>query len=175
MIDDKQKEILEFVKANSSCSSKEIHSGLYSVISYATVKRALTKLISDNLIISQGKGRGTKYTICPAYELFYPINVNQYFEQEIDERDIKDSFNFSLIPKVLSKVDPFSEYELKYLDDLQSKFTKNVSELSELEYSKELERLSIDLSWKSSQIEGNTYSLLETERLLKEENQKMMQ
>src|SRR5699024_211601 len=35
-------------------------------------------------------------------------------------------------------------------------------------YSKELERLAIDLSWKSSQIEGNTYSLLETERLLKE-------
>ena len=33
---------------------------------------------------------------------------------------------------------------------------------------KELERLAVDLSWKSSQIEGNTYSLLETERLLKE-------
>ncbi len=33
---------------------------------------------------------------------------------------------------------------------------------------KEFERLAIDLSWKSSQIEGNTYSLLETERLLKE-------
>jgi len=31
-----------------------------------------------------------------------------------------------------------------------------------------LERLAIDLSWKSSQIEGNTYSLLETERLLKD-------
>src|SRR5690606_6144682 len=33
---------------------------------------------------------------------------------------------------------------------------------------KEFERLAIDLSWKSSQIEGNTYSLLETEKLLKE-------
>jgi Fic family protein len=31
-----------------------------------------------------------------------------------------------------------------------------------------MERLAIDLSWKSSQIEGNTYTLLETERLLKE-------
>ena len=31
-----------------------------------------------------------------------------------------------------------------------------------------MERLGIDLSWKSSQIEGNTYSLLETEKLLKE-------
>ena len=40
--------------------------------------------------------------------------------------------------------------------------------LSKAAYGKEMERLSIDLSWKSSQIEGNTYSLLETERLLKE-------
>ena len=40
--------------------------------------------------------------------------------------------------------------------------------LSKTAYAKEMERLSIDLSWKSSQIEGNTYSLLETERLLKE-------
>ena len=40
--------------------------------------------------------------------------------------------------------------------------------LSDIEYRKEMERLGVDLSWKSSQIEGNTYSLLETERLLKE-------
>ena len=31
-----------------------------------------------------------------------------------------------------------------------------------------MDRLAIDLSWKSSQIEGNTYSLLETEQLLRE-------
>jgi Fic family protein len=35
---------------------------------------------------------------------------------------------------------------------------------------KEIERLNIDFSWKSSKIEGNTYSLLETEQLIK--NQK---
>ena len=40
--------------------------------------------------------------------------------------------------------------------------------MTELEYRKEMERLGVDLSWKSSQIEGNTYSLLETERLLKD-------
>lgn len=44
----------------------------------------------------------------------------------------------------------------------------HLEELSETDYKKEMERLGVDLSWKSSQIEGNTYSLLETERLLKE-------
>lgn len=34
-----------------------------------------------------------------------------------------------------------------------------------------MERLTIELSWKSSQIEGNTYSLLETERLFKEKEE----
>ena len=115
MIDYKKKDILEFVKENPSCSSKEIHEGLSSTISYATVKRVLTKLIVDNLIVSKGKGRGRKYVISPAYELFYPIDVSQYFEQEIDERKIKDSFNFSLMPKVLNKVDLFTEEEIKYM------------------------------------------------------------
>jgi Fic family protein len=39
--------------------------------------------------------------------------------------------------------------------------------LSEAILQKEIERITIELSWKSSAIEGNTYSLLETENLLK--------
>lgn len=54
------------------------------------------------------------------------------------------------------------------MNELQSRYRENIAELSDSEYKKELERLAIDLSWKSSQMEGNTYSLLETERLLKE-------
>lgn len=168
MVDDKKKIILEFIKENPSLSSKEIHGGLEFEIGYATVKRILTKLISDNLILPEGKGKARKYIISPSYELFYPIDVKLYFGKEIDDRDIKDSFNLTLITDVLSKVNLFTEVELQYLTNLQNKFKENVSELTESEYKKELERLAIDLSWKSSQIEGNTYSLLETERLLKE-------
>ena len=62
----------------------------------------------------------------------------------------------------------FTESELDRLKMLQNEYRKNISELSEAAYKKELERLAIDLSWKSSQIEGNTYTLLETERLIKE-------
>ncbi len=57
---------------------------------------------------------------------------------------------------------------MEKLESFQNLFRKNISLLTETEYKKELERLAIDLSWKSSQIEGNTYTLLETERLLKE-------
>lgn len=168
MLDNRSKKVLEFVKKNPSFSSKEIHDGLAPDIAYATVKRILGKLISDNLITPVGEGKARKYIIAPAYELFYPINFEEYFKKEIDEREISDSFNLSLITGVLSKVNLFTEEELKHLNDLQKKYKENISKLSSAEFAKELERLAIDLSWKSSQIEGNTYSLLETERLLKE-------
>ena len=168
MSQDKTKNILEFISETPSLSSKEIHIGLNSDIAYATVKRILTKLISDNLIIAEGKGRGTKYSIAIAYQLFYPTDINHYFEKEIDDRKIKQQFNLLLMKNDLKNVSLFTTNEIQHLTHLQNKFKENSSKLSELDYKKELERLAIDLSWKSSQIEGNTYSLLETERLLKE-------
>jgi Fic family protein len=165
---DTSKNILDFIKAKPSLSSKEIHDGLKPEVGYATVKRILAKLISENLVLPIGKGRGTKYVIDPAFELLYPIDVVEYFGKEIDERQIKDSFNLLLIKDVLRKIELFTAEEHLQLSTLQKKYKENIAELSDLEYKKELERLAIDLSWKSSQIEGNTYSLLETERLLKD-------
>lgn len=160
--------ILDFIKLNSLSSSKEIHDGLGIDFGYATIKRAIQNLIAENLIITSGKGKGTKYEISKAYEVIRPINVEEYFLKEIDERKIKEQYNHSLIREVLSNTNLFTDEELKQLSDLQNKYKENISRLSESEYKRELERLAIDLSWKSSQIEGNTYSLLETERLLKE-------
>lgn len=86
-----------------------------------------------------------------------------------DEKSkVQTSFNFELIREQLPDVNLFTEDERMHLAELQSEFRSHVDEMSENEYYKEMERLGIDLSWKSSQIEGNTYSLLETERLLRE-------
>ncbi len=102
------------------------------------------------------------------FGVIQPIDIDKYYEKEIDERKINKGFNFPIINKVLSKHSVFTVSELLKLNELQSAFQTNISQLSESEYKKEFERLAIDLSWKSSQIEGNTYSLLETEKLLKE-------
>jgi Fic family protein len=168
MIDSKNNEILQFIKENPLHSSKEIYQSLELKISYATLKRVLAKLLSKNLIAVKGKGKGTKYQISLSYELLAPINLETYFEKEIDERKIKSGFNLSLIQVILTKAELFTEEEKGHLENLQNVYKKNISTLSPSAYKKELERLAIDLSWKSSQIEGNTYSLLETERLLKE-------
>lgn len=168
MIDNRHQQILDFIKKNRECSSKEIFENVELSVSYATLKRMLTNLISNNYIATKGQGKGTKYITSPTFEVIQPIDIEQYYEKEIDEREIKEGFNFSIITEVLAKHSVFTESELFRLNKLQNTFKKNISQLTETEYRKEFERLTIDLSWKSSQIEGNTYSLLETERLLKE-------
>ncbi len=160
--------IIEYLKKNPNSSSKEIFEGIGKQKSLATIKRILTKLIQEHLVVSSGKGKSTRYNLSPEYKLFEQVDIEKYYEKEIDEREIIEHFNFSIISEVLPKTNLFTENELMKLNELQEIFTKNISELSELEFKKELERLAIDLSWKSSQIEGNTYSLLETEKLLKE-------
>ena len=97
-----------------------------------------------------------------------PLNLDTYFAKDIDERVVQKGFNFDLINEQLPKVSLFSDDELARLNDAQAEFCKHFSEMTEGEQRKEFERLGIDFSWKSSQIEGNTYSLLETERLLRE-------
>ena len=160
--------ILNFVKEYPNCSSNEIMHGINENKSLSTIKRTISKLILEKLIFSIGKGKATRYRLSPFYTIFEEIENNKYYEKEIDEIDINENFNFSLITEILPNVNIFSNKEIEKLTILQEKYIQNISELSEFEYTKELERLAIDLSWKSSQIEGNTYSLLETERLLKE-------
>ncbi len=134
-------------------------------MSLATVKRVISELSSNFYIYAEGKARATRYYASP---LFAPIDLDEYYSKEVDERKVLTGYNFDLIPNVLSRVELFTGKELEELDMLQEQFAKNFALLSERQRHSEMERLGIDLSWKSSQIEGNTYSLLETERLLKE-------
>ena len=160
--------LLDYIHANPSSSSKAIHDGADLDVGYATIKRLLSQLVAEGQISTTGQGRGTRYVPSAYSELFAPVDLDDYFAKEIDERDVKLSFNMALLTEVLPQVDIFSKDELQTLEQLQQRYTHNIGQLSDAQYHSELERLAIDLSWKSSQIEGNTYSLLETERLLKE-------
>jgi Fic family protein len=163
-------QILEFIRANPRCSSKEIYEGIGSEPGYATVKRSIQQLLEEKLIKLSGKGKGTKYETSPGYDFIRTINVDRYFQQEIDDRRIQSSFNHLLISELIPSSFLFTDEEVHTLTSLQNQYKEKSSKLTPNEYKKELERLAIDLSWKSSQIEGNTYSLLETETLLKDKH-----
>jgi Fic family protein len=138
-------------------------------VGYATTKRMLAKLVALNHVLVQGRGRATTYTLSPSFALTRPFDVDAYFEREIDDRTILQRFNLDLMTKQLPDIRLFTDQEMERLEALHATFRKKVSGLSPYQYEAEMERLAIDLSWKSSQIEGNTYSLLETERLLRDQ------
>jgi hypothetical protein len=165
---DLEKAMLDYIHKHPNSSSREIHEGLGNIVAFATVKRTINVLLEKNLVASTGRGKSTRYALSKAFDILVPIDIETYFEKEIDEREIKEAFNFNLIKETLNNVLIFTEEEIEKLSTLQNQFSDNIAKLSVTEFNKEFERLAIDLSWKSSQIEGNTYSLLETERLLKE-------
>ncbi len=166
-MDKREQQIIDFIKKKKGCSSKEIFENVAASFSYPTLKRVLADLKAKKFLLTKGQGKGTKYLLSPAYDILAPVDIEKYYQKEVDERQIIESFNPKIV-QILGRYTVFTQAELEKLESLQKKHLNNISDLAPNEYQKELERLAIDLSWKSSQIEGNTYSLLETERLLKE-------
>lgn len=161
-------EILQFLHYHPLANRTEIMAGLTKAPSDSTMKRLLSAAVKEGNIETVGRGPATKYKLTPQAHVTMPWDLATYFDKDIDEREVQESFNFDLIRDVLPKVEIFTKEELEVLNAAQMEFEKNTEGMTELEYRKEMERLGVDLSWKSSQIEGNTYSLLETERLLKD-------
>lgn len=165
---DISREILQFLHYHPLSSRDEIARGTSFDGSDATLKRLIAAAVKDGDVTVEGKARSTRYRLSNQAHLLMPINLDTYFALDADDRQVQTSFNFELIREQLPSVTLFTEEEKTHLDALQTEFRQHVSEMTGNEYRKEMERLGIDLSWKSSQIEGNTYSLLETERLLRE-------
>ena len=163
-----QVEILQFLHYNPSSSRVEIAAGLTDAPNERTLKRIIADLVQKADVQVEGKGKATRYSLSAQAHLMMPLDTDTYFIKDVDEREVQESFNFQLIRDVLPNVTLFTSEEMARLESSHKTFLANMETLSELEYRKEMERLGVDLSWKSSQIEGNTYSLLETERLLKE-------
>lgn len=122
--------------------------------------------INRNKIIKQNNGRSASYQeniSNPALEF---IDIERYFQKEVDQREVRyDRHNFEIY-KYLK--DLFTKEETQELTSLNEEYQTRIKKLPPAIIKREFERLTIDLSWKSSQIEGNTYSLLDTEALIKD-------
>lgn len=163
-----EQEILQILHYHPRSSRVEMAALLENAPQERTLKRLIAVLVERGDIVTSGKGPSTRYSLSAQAQLTMPINLETYFANDIDDRVVQDGFNFELLRDVLPHVVLFTDEELLALNEAQQTYRSHVEEMSPLEYSKEIARLGVDLSWKSSQIEGNTYSLLETERLLNE-------
>lgn len=165
---DTKREILQFLHYHPASTRDEIRQGISFMGSDATLKRLISNAVASGGVVVSGKARATRYSLSHQAFITMPLDLDTYFAVEEDKRVIQSTFSFELIRDILPLVTLFSEDELAHLNALQDEFRQHLSQMTDNEYRQEMERLGIDLSWKSSQIEGNTYSLLETERLLRE-------
>jgi len=161
-------EILQILHFHPEASRKDIAALLTQKPGDSTLKRIIAGEIKKGNVIVKGKGPATRYNLSPQAWVTMPLDIDTYFLKDMDERTVQTGFNFELINNILPSVELFTTDEHERLNAAQATFRKHITEMTPLEYRKEIERLGVDLSWKSSQIEGNTYSLLETERLLRE-------
>jgi len=140
-----------------------------------TLQRRLARLEKAGRILIAGVGRATRYLPIVSEEKSNKANGGIFLS--IDAKEVKNR-----ISQPLSARPPVS-YQRKFIDSYQPDVTwylpaairnhlmdkgRRVSiDYAAGTYIRQiLDRLLIDLSWASSRLEGNTYSLLETERLI---------
>lgn len=160
--------ILRLFEASQKLNNKAILKELrvhFGEISRLTLIRDMNGLVQKKLVRRVGKGRNTTYELAvPRFLLPFPPDA--YFGEETDRRVIRaDRINFSSVHE-WNRL--FSSLELEKIDALTKAFQERLDQYKKNAIQKEFERITIEFSWRSSHIEGNTYSLLDTERLLKE-------
>lgn len=169
MYSKRQDSILNFIKEMKLASREDIEKHLLReeiTFSKVTILRDLDLMISDGIIEKSGKAKATKYSLSARSKLLTDIDVEEYFRKSQDERIPGTiGFNFDIFSNLHNLLTAKEKEELDSLNDI---YHKEQSNLSETLLRKEYERLTVEFSWKSSQLEGNTYTLLDTERLLKE-------
>ena len=165
----RQYRILQFIQTQESTSNAGIRAYFIQVsvpISRITLIRELDILVHTKSIQKYGAGRNVRYKLTEETPLLRVIDPEFYFKTESDQRTILKTFNFDIFTSFSAPI--FTESEQQKLTALTLAYQKNQASMPPYLIQKETQRLTIELSWKSSQIEGNTYSLLDTEALVKE-------
>lgn len=165
----RQLKTLNFIQEHQSAKRADIElyiSSMEDKNSKITILRDLKVLLEKKLIKKIGKARSITYFPVNYNDLLKKYNIEEYFKIEPDSRIIKYSqFNFGVFSQLQNILSVNELTEIKKNNNI---FIQKTQQLTPVVLKKEFERLMIELSWKSSQIEGNTYSLLDTEILIKE-------
>lgn len=156
--------IISVFSKGATLSSSEVATLTLHKQSLVTIKRQLSVLTRLGYLEQSGAGRSVKYTLTKKGWLLKPIDMQEYLKQEPDHR-LKDShFQFAVLKPPY--IELFTADELTKLETATKTYHSNATLNDPAARRKELIRFIVEFSWKTSQIEGNTYDLISTERLL---------
>lgn len=165
-------------------SAQQIHAELESV-PLRTLQYWLKRMVSEKRVVQEGATRSTRYRL-PNHSYGFSSNQNNHQVKEPDEvtsilskeaKSVQDYVRQPLTKrkKVGYQHDFLNSYRSnvsRYLSASESAHLHTIGQSTTVEQAagtharQILNRLLIDLSWNSSRLEGNTYSLLDTRRLL---------
>ena len=149
----REQRILGVFLRNEHLSSSELHTKLLETgedLSLVTVKRALSLMASRGLLVASGGGRSFSYAISVAGRIFSAIDAHAYCALEPDKRFGMNRYNLDLFARFPD--DAFTVRERARLDEATTTYLRRIEHLPPAIEKKELERLIIELSWKSSRI-----------------------
>ena len=153
------KAILDYIAAHPGAGRDDIQRHIAPDISTPTIWRALRRLVDENKLEVTGKGRATGYnlagtTVVRAYlQTPYIRRRPTNYNKEFLDRYIPDKTFY------LNAAERKQLHEAGQPDPMPfpaGTYARHI-----------LEKLLVDLSWASSRMEGNTYNILDTERLIR--------
>lgn len=163
----KENKIIKIFLKEKELQSSDIHKKLIEEkedVSLVTIKRLLSELKKSGILQIHGSGRSTFYSLSSLGRIYSDVDAREYNLQDPDSRNGLNRYNFNLLSSFDKEL--FSKEELSSLSSITKKYNEKTKKITPAIQKKEFERLTIELSWKSSKIEGNTYTLLDTENLI---------
>ncbi len=149
--------VLEFLRANPDASRGQIRAAVSPDSSEATVWRALKGLVEKGTLAVTGRGPATRYRMAGI------ARIQAHLERPYYER--------APVGYRREFLDAYVPGKTAYLSDADRASLAAAGAYPESlpagTYARRiLTRLLVDLAWASSRMEGNTYEILETERLI---------
>ncbi|GJM07161.1 MAG: hypothetical protein DHS20C10_08950 [marine bacterium B5-7] len=146
----------------------EIEAELSVLVSRRTLQRRLDNLITDKQIVRVGEKNGARYQLASAVQAIALSAEATACKRQV-QQPIQQRHPVAYHRQFLDDYQPNATFYLpevtrKELHAIGQTFSQTLAPGTFLK--RILHRLLIDLSWNSSRLEGNTYSLLDTERLI---------
>ena len=156
-------------------SAREIANRLTLAPAHRTLQFRLKRLVEEGRLVRHGARSHTKYSLSPRDQRSAPAQITI----PLSERSTRIAARLESPPHLRTPVG----YDRQFLDSYRPNSSAYLDLGSRIELGEAgrpkagthpagtfatriLQRLLIDLSWNSSRLEGNTYSLLETQRLI---------
>ncbi|MGB7128552.1 MAG: Fic family protein [Candidatus Rhabdochlamydia sp.] len=169
--------ILEIIsRFPGGASVEEILLGLSPPPPRRTLQYQLASLVKSGRLVAEGRTKGRRFHLPTNPKRSIAEQSNNHFPLST----VAKSINLSVSRPIQERT--YVSYSREFLDQYRPNVTQYLSESLKRKlfalgttdgdrpagtYARQIySRLLIDLSWNSSRLEGNTYSLLETERLL---------